>query len=254
MRIGLISCIHANLAAMEAVLRDAQQMHCNMMLCLGDIVGYFDHPRECVDLVRTHCQISVKGNHDEICSASDSLRDYGPRAAEDIEWTRGELSPSERRWLADLPYFVDVGDFTIVHASLAAPWRWEYIFDPLAAATHFAKQTKALCFNGHTHMPFAFQSKDGDVSGGRFTRFTIEPGIKYLVNVGSVGQPRDGTTDATYVVYDETDEVVELRRVDYPRPPSGGHGVSKPGRGGSGPRGVLKARSDYPKDEREGAS
>jgi predicted phosphodiesterase len=248
MRVGLISCIHANLAALEAVLRDAQDSRCDTIVCLGDIVGYFDHPSECVDLVRTNCSMIVKGNYDETCSESDSLRDFSQAIADNIEWTRKELSPAARKWLGALPYSADIRGFSIVHATLEFPRRWQYIFNTLDAAAHFTKQTKPICFFGHTHMPYVFHSKDGSVSGGPFTTFSMDPAIKYLVNVGSVGQPRDGTTDATYVIYDEAEGVVELRRIDYPRPPSGGVGAGRPLRGGSGPRDILQAGSELPKD------
>jgi predicted phosphodiesterase len=249
MRFALISCVHANLPALEAVLRDAQKMQCETMVCLGDIVGYYDFPRECLDLVRAHCRTSVKGNHDEYCSASYPLTGFDPRAAEAIEWTRRELSPTDRIWLSELPYSVDIADFTIVHASLDAPERWAYIFDKLAAASHFTKQRMSLCFHGHTHVPVAFRSMGGKVSGGTFTTFSLEPGIKYLVNVGSVGQPRDGRPNAAYVVYDASSRTVELRRVDYPRPPSGGHGVGKPVPSGGVPPSTLHAHSDVPEDD-----
>jgi diadenosine tetraphosphatase ApaH/serine/threonine PP2A family protein phosphatase len=224
------------------------------MLCLGDIVGYYDHPKECLDLVRTHCEGCVKGNHDEYCSTSYPLSDFNSRAAEVIEWTRGELSSADQSWLRALPYILDVDDFSIVHASLNAPERWEYIFDRLAAATHFTRQDSQVCFNGHTHVPVAFQCEGGKVRGGTFKTFSIEPGIRYLVNVGSVGQPRDGRPDAAYVVYDLSVRTVELRRVDYPRPPSGGHGVGKFAPGGGGPPKTLKAHSDYPEDDKKTSS
>jgi predicted phosphodiesterase len=248
MRFALLSCVHANLPAMEAVLRDVEEMRCETTLCLGDIVGYYDHPQECLDLVRRHCRASVKGNHDDYCSSSHELSGFNPSTARAIEWTRDQLSPADRAWLSELPYSVDINGFTIVHASLDAPQRWGYIFDKLAAASHFTNQTLPLCFNGHTHIPVAFQSKDGKVRGGTFTAFSIEPGIKYLVNVGSVGQPRDGRSDATYVVYDANARTVELRRVDYPRPPSGGYGVGKPVPGGGGPPKTLIAYNDFPED------
>lgn len=224
-------------------------MRCETMLCLGDIVGYHEHPKECVDLVRGQCQSAVKGNHDEYCASAYPLSGFNPKAVEAIEWTRGELSAADRNWLGGLPYVAKIEDFTIVHASLNAPERWEYIFDKLAAASHFIKQDTPVCFHGHTHVPIAFQSKGGKVSGGTFSTFSIEPGIKYLVNVGSVGQPRDGRLDAAYVVYDASRRTVELRRVDYPRPPSGGHGPGKPVPGGGGPPKTLRAHADYPENE-----
>ncbi len=213
------------------------------MLCLGDIVGYFDQPKQCLELVRAHCQAAVKGDYDEYASSLNELSGFSPQAAENIEKTRSELSTSEREWLSGLPYHQDINDFTIVHANLDAPERWGYIFDGLAAASHFSKQIKPLCFNGHTHVPVAFQSKGGKViSGGIFTTFSIKPGIKYLVNVGSVGQPRDGGSDAAYVVYDAGCRTVELRRVGYSRPPSGGDGVGKPVPKGGGAPDNLQMR------------
>jgi predicted phosphodiesterase len=242
MRFALISCIHGNLPALEAVLKAAKQMECATILCLGDIVGYFDQPKPCLELVRTHCQFAVKGNVDEYCSNSHKLSGFSPGVAEAIEQTRAELSTSEKAWLSGLPYHLDIEDFTIVHAGLDAPERWGYIFDTLAAASHFSKQIKPLCFNGHTHVPVAFQSKGSIVTGGTFTTFSSKPDIKYLMNVGSVGQPRDGIFDAAYVIYDAACRMVELRRVGYPRPPSGGDGVGKPAPKGGGSPGTLRMR------------
>lgn len=247
MRFALISCVHANLAALEAVLRDAQQSRCDSIFCLGDIVGYYESPNECVDLIRAHCQASVKGNHDEYCSGSCPLSDFNPKMAEVIELTRAELSPTNKRWLKELPYVLGFDDFTMVHSCLDTPERWQYIFDKFAAAVHFTKQSTPLCFIGHTHIPVAFRHDGSKLIGGTFMSFSIQPGSKYLVNVGSVGQPRDGQTKATYVIYDAGDRMVELRRVDYPRP--GGYGVGRPVPTGGGPPKTLKAQSNYPEDD-----
>ena len=140
MRFGLICCVHANLPALEAVLKDAQRQNCETLVCLGDIVGYYDNPKECLDLVRSRCQVCVKGNHDEYASTTHPLEGFNPRAAAAIEWTRGQLSPMDRTWLRGLPFSKDFEDFTIVHASLECPERWQYVFDKLAAAQHFSYQ------------------------------------------------------------------------------------------------------------------
>jgi predicted phosphodiesterase len=254
MRFALISCIHANLPAMEAVLRDARKNRCETMLCLGDIVGTYEHPKECLDLVRTHCRATVKGNSDEYCSGSYPPDRLSPKAAEAIEWTRGKLSAADRSWLSELPYVLNFEDFAIVHASLNGPEGWDYIFANSAAANHFAEQSTDICFNGHTHVPVVFLSKGGKVRGGTFTTLSIEPGIQYLVNVGSVGQSREARPDAAYVIYDASDRTVELRRVDYPRPSSGGHGVGRPVPWGGGPPRTLKAHNDYPEDDKNTSS
>jgi predicted phosphodiesterase len=247
MRFALLSCIHGNLPALEAVLRDAKAMRCETTLCLGDIVGTSGHPKECLDLVRSHCQASVKGNFDDYCSPTHELSGFNPKAAERFEWMREQLSPSDHAWLSTLPYTLDVSGFTIVHASLDEPQKWAYIFDKLAAASHFKLQSLPLCFNGHTHVPVAFLFREDKARGGSYTKFAIEPGTKYLVNVGSVGQPRDNQPGAAYVIYDADKKSVELRRVDYPRPPSDDSGIAKPVPGG-GPPGTLTAHNDFPRD------
>jgi predicted phosphodiesterase len=245
MRFGLLSCVHANLPAFEAVLGDAQEQRCDSILCLGDLVGQFGRPNECVQLARTRCATAVKGNHDEYAATWSPLDGFTPEAAEVVDWTRSELSSVNKAWLNALPYRLEVHDFTIVHASLANPNRWPYIFERLAAAEHFNHQSSIVCFYGHTHVPVAFRLQHGQVAGGTYTKFTLRPGVKYVVNVGSVGQPRDGSGGAAYVIYDADGRTVELRRIDYPKPPSGDVGAGKPSGGGVGPPGALRAHNHF---------
>ena len=108
-----------------------------------------------------------------------------------------------------------VTSFTLVYATLDQPQRWGYVFDRLAAAASFTYQNTAICFFGHTHVPLAFVRDAGQVKGGTYSKFKIEPGKKYFINVGSVGQSRDGVPKATYVVYDMQEQSIELRRLDY---------------------------------------
>lgn len=156
----------------------------------------------------------VKGNHDEYCSTEHPLDGFNPQAAKAVEWTRKQLSEDDRQWLRDLDYVRKVENFMIVHATLDAPERWGYVFDRLAAASSFAHQKTQITFFGHTHVPVAFV-QDSVVRGGTYTKFKIEAGKKYFINVGSVGQPRDNNRKAAYVVYDLEKNTVELRRVDY---------------------------------------
>jgi diadenosine tetraphosphatase ApaH/serine/threonine PP2A family protein phosphatase len=107
-----------------------------------------------------------------------------------------------------------VASFSIVHATLDGPQRWGYVFDKLAAAASFTYQNTSVCFFGHTHVPVAFV-RDSVVRGGTYSKFKTEPGKKYFVNVGSVGQPRDGNPKASYVVYDLDEGSIEIRRLDY---------------------------------------
>lgn len=217
MKFAIIADIHANLEALEVVLADAKTERCTHYACLGDVVGYNANPKECLDIVRTMGMPCVKGNHDEYCSMDINLDGFNPQAAEAVQWTRQQLTEEDRQWLRDLKYLRLVANFTIVHATLDGPQRWGYVFDKLAAAASFTYQNTSLCFFGHTHVPVAF-IRDSVVRGGTYSKFKIEPGRKYFINVGSVGQSRDGVAKATYVVYDMQEGTVDLRRLDYDIP------------------------------------
>jgi predicted phosphodiesterase len=214
MRYAIIADIHANLEAFNTVLADAKAMNCTHYACLGDVVGYNANPKECLDMVRAMNMPVVKGNHDEYCSAEVDLEGFNPHAQEAINWTRNQLTEEDRKWLRDLRYIRLVASFSIVHATLDGPQRWGYVFDKLAAAASFTYQNTSVCFFGHTHVPVAFV-RDAVVRGGTYSKFKTEPGKKYFVNVGSVGQPRDGNPKASYVVYDLDEGSIEIRRLDY---------------------------------------
>jgi predicted phosphodiesterase len=214
MKYAIIADIHANLEAFEAVLKDSKEQNCTDYVCLGDVVGYNANPKECLDIVRDMGMPCIKGNHDEYCSMEGELGGFNPHAAQAVNWTRGQLSDEDRKWLRDLRYLRLVYKFTIVHATLDGPARWGYVFDKLAAAASFTYQNTSVCFFGHTHVPVAF-IRDSGLRGGFYSRVKIEPGKKYFINVGSVGQSRDGVAKATYATYDMDEGVVELRRLDY---------------------------------------
>jgi predicted phosphodiesterase len=214
MKYAIIADIHANLEALEVVLNDAKEQKCTHYCCLGDVVGYNANPKECLDIIRETNMPCVKGNHDEYCSIESNLEGFNPHAAEAIQWTRNQLTEDDRTWLRNLKYTRLVASFSVVHATLDGPQRWGYVFDRLAAAASFTYQNTSVCFFGHTHVPVAF-IRDSVVRGGTYSKFKIEPGRKYFINVGSVGQSRDGVPKATYVVYSMEDNTIELRRLDY---------------------------------------
>jgi len=214
MKFAIIADIHGNLDAFQVVLEDAKKQQVTHYACLGDVVGYNANPKECLDIVRAMNMPCVKGNHDEYCSSEEHLEGFNPAAAEAVNWTRTQLSEDDRQWLRDLKYTRMVTNFTIVHATLDGPQRWGYVFDKLAAAASFTYQNTSVCFFGHTHVPVAFM-KDSVVRGGTYSKFKTEPGKKYFVNVGAVGQPRDNNPKAAYVLYDTVDGTIEIRRLDY---------------------------------------
>jgi diadenosine tetraphosphatase ApaH/serine/threonine PP2A family protein phosphatase len=211
---AVLGDIHANSEALTAVLADARDQGCTHYACVGDIVGYNASPRQCLELVRSMGMPCVKGNHDELCATDGPLHNVNPRAAAAILWTRQQLGEADKQWLKDLGFVRFVAGFSLVHASLDAPQRWGYVLDRLTAAASLNYQTTSVCFYGHTHLPMTF-IRDGGVHGGTYSKFRVEAGRKYLVNVGSVGEPRDGNPLAAYVTYEFATGEIELRRVAY---------------------------------------
>ena len=214
MKFAIIADIHGNWEAFQTVLDDIQKQKCTHTACVGDVVGYNANPKECLDLVRQMDLPCVKGNHDEYCSSEEALEGFNPHAAEAVNWTRKQLTLDDRAWLRDLKYTRMVTTFSMVHATLDGPQRWGYVFDKLGAAASFPYQSTQVCFFGHTHVPVAF-IRDSMVRGGTYSKFKVEPGKKYFVNVGAVGQPRDGNPKAAYVIFDMDASTIELRRLDY---------------------------------------
>ncbi|HWY41218.1 MAG TPA: metallophosphoesterase family protein [Chthoniobacterales bacterium] len=214
MRYAIISDIHSNLEAFEAVLADAHDNKCTDFVCLGDVVGYNANPHECVDRVREMDCPVVKGNHDEQASLVESSRDFNEMAEAAIQWTRDHLTAEDKNWLRDLKLQRQVRDFTIVHATLDTPGQWAYVFNNLDAAASFTYQDTAVCFFGHTHVPIAFIRDEG-VQRQQIDKLRIDPSKKYFINVGSVGQPRDGDWHAAYCIYHVESNIVEQRRIKY---------------------------------------
>ena len=214
MRFAVFGDIHANLEALRAVLADAEGRKCTHYVCLGDVVGYNANPHECVQIVRDLGCPVVKGNHDEQASAEVIQENFNPLAEEAINWTRDHLTADDKAWLRELRFVRQVRDFTIVHATLDTPHKWGYVFNQLDAAASFSYQHTNLCFYGHTHAPRAYV-KDAVVKGLPLQRLIVESNKKYFINVGSVGQPRDGDWHASYCIYSPSDRLVELRRIEY---------------------------------------
>ncbi len=217
MKYAVIADIHGNLEALQVVLEDIKSQKCTHYCCVGDVVGYNANPKECLDIIRGMGMPVVKGNHDEYCSTNETLEGFNPHAADAVNWTRQQLNEEDKQWLRDFKYVRLVASFSMVHATLDGPQRWGYVFDKLMAAASFTYQNTGVCFFGHTHVPLAF-IRDSQVRGGTYSKFKVEPGKKYFVNVGSVGQPRDGNPKAAYVIYDLDEGSIELRRLDYDIP------------------------------------
>ena len=214
---AVFSDIHSNLEALAAVLEDIATHGVRRMVCLGDIVGYAANPGKCVNRIRKLGCAVIRGNHDEAASGNCSLEDMRDVAKTGIEFSRRKLTPAQREWLAGLPIAATDGQCEFVHASLYNPSSWPYIFGAEDAMEHFTVQRCRIAFCGHTHVPMvAHLNGTGNLRFARGRgRVPLFPGGKTLVNVGSVGQPRDGQPQACYVLCDPDADTVEFRRVDY---------------------------------------
>ncbi len=223
MRIAVISDIHGNLDALEAVLEDIRGRGCDRTVCLGDVVGYGADPEECVRLVRAEIwrdsqgEAVVRGNHDDAAAGGDD-RYFNPDARLAVRWTREHLSPESIAWLANLPYEIEYEHCLLVHSSPFQPKEWNYVTTLTEAWNAFQCFTRPVAFIGHSHVPFTVSLGESE------SRLQVEPDIcvsmrarwRYLTNVGSVGQPRDGDPRACYVAFDPDEGVIERVRVEYP--------------------------------------
>jgi diadenosine tetraphosphatase ApaH/serine/threonine PP2A family protein phosphatase len=207
MLIGIISDIHANLPALEAVLAALQGAGADTIYCLGDTVGYGPFPNECVDLVRRHCGIVLKGNHDSGLIGETDVEDFNHYGLVAIRWSQEHVTVENKNFLESLPLVAVKNGVTLAHASPSRPGEWSYILTLRAARDNFPAFSTHLCFIGHTHVPAVINE---DLTIGN-----IKNGIRCIVNVGSVGQPRDGNRDAAYGLFDTATNEYSLKRVPY---------------------------------------
>ncbi|MFA6216347.1 MAG: metallophosphoesterase family protein [Candidatus Omnitrophota bacterium] len=216
MRYGIISDIHSNLEAFQAVLQALRLEHIDEYLCAGDIVGYAADPQACIDIVKDCVRITVAGNHDQASVELFSDFHFNPYAQKAISWTKKNISASGQDFLRSLKLTYQNKDLTLVHGSLACPGDFKYISDPGMLESSFDLMEGNICFLGHTHEAGIFiQDSAGKRAYQKTGSRRIEKGSKYIVNVGSIGQPRDSDARASYGIYDTDTRQVTLKRVDY---------------------------------------
>jgi diadenosine tetraphosphatase ApaH/serine/threonine PP2A family protein phosphatase len=215
MRYAILSDVHGNLEALRAVLADCRP-DVDGVLCLGDLVGYGADPDACVDILAGHAATLVAGNHEHVVAGLLSLDWFSPHARAAAEWTRERLDADQRAYLGALPLVTRIEDATLVHASPSRPEEWDYLVTREEGLEAFRGFDTRLCFVGHSHRPgyWSLGSSGGDHHPGG-ANIALEPGRRYLVNVGSVGQPRDRDPRAAYAVWDTEAGRVTIRRVAY---------------------------------------
>lgn len=214
MRFAIFGDIHGNLEALDSVLEECDKCSIDHYLCLGDIVGYGANPEECVERVRSIGSLAVCGNHDHAVVGAQNLNYFNAHARDAVIWTSQHLSASSKSWLRSLSLVEHLPDFSIVHGSLHSPELFNYVQTIKDADYNFRQMDRPLLFLGHSHYPLAFF----DTAPMTYTLDPVIPldlSVKTVVNVGSVGQPRDEDPRSCFAIYDSEAGLIELRRVDY---------------------------------------
>ncbi len=211
MRIAVISDIHGNLEALNAVIEYLQEREIKNVYCLGDIVGYGPNPNECVQTVAKHAMTTVIGNHDHAVLGLTSTEYFNDFAKISTFWTSNALSQDNREFLSGLNFTHSIDDILLVHATPSDPPMWHYILSEMDARHEFDHFSQKVCFIGHSHFPIVF-SREGF---SRRMKQKLNGQDKYIINVGSVGQPRDGNPKACFCVYDQEMQEIEYVRLAY---------------------------------------
>ena len=215
MRLAILSDIHANIEALDAVLNAGSERGVETWICLGDIVGYGADPQACLHRIRELTDAVVLGNHDAAAIGQTDLAYFNPYARRAAEWTAEQLDESERHYLASLPLVLWQDDAFFVHAEPSQPARWGYITDLGTAQNALAAIEQRLCFVGHSHCPFLCAERDGRIELLPSGPQPIRSSSRYLANIGSVGQPRDGDARACFALWDRAADTMELVRCPY---------------------------------------
>lgn len=215
MVVAFVSDIHGNLEALETAIRAIDEAEVKEVICLGDVVGYGASPNECVDLVRSRSAHVLLGNHDAAAVGMTSVEYFNAHARKAAEWTRAKLTDENTAYIKALPMDYRADDFYAVHASPHELEEWHYVTNQGVADEAFAHFADMICFLGHSHVPVLFE-ENGD-RGERLKEgvITFEKGRRFIVNVGSVGQPRDNDPRLSFGIYDTEKRELTLRREEY---------------------------------------
>jgi len=221
MRILILSDIHANYTALETALAKVAGSW-DVAVCLGDVVGYGPDPAEVSEKIRSLVNACIRGNHDKAVTGIMSTEDFNPVAKAAVDWTRSQLSPDLLQWLAALPQGpMESNGVVLVHGAFQD--EDEYVFTPSQALEGLLDSTSTVTFFGHTHHQGGFAYQDGNLevlhirpkSNELFAPLRIELGKRYLLNPGSIGQPRDADPRAAFAIADLSNQTVEFWRVPY---------------------------------------
>jgi len=217
LKYAIFGDIHGNFDALQSSIEHMREAEAEKFVCVGDVVGYGAQPGECVQAVKELTESVIAGNHEYAVCGKMGLEFFNAYAKEAIEWTQKQLSEDDLAYLRDLPLVQRVDSFTIAHSTLHAPEAFGYIETLYSAHMSLSFLDDQVCFVGHSHIPITFVL-DLDQKTLTYTmdeEVRLAPNHKALVNVGSVGQPRDENPRASYVIYDPEEGLVQVRRVEY---------------------------------------
>ena len=217
MRIGIFSDVHANIEALKAVLGAMEKERIDKYVCIGDVVGYGASPNECCDIIRQVAEYTILGNHDAAVAGRMDYSYYYDAARNALDLHARQLTETNMAWLKSLPYDRRDGDVYFCHGSPVNLDEFEYIFSPEQAAKclDIWDQLSSVTFIGHSHLCKSFALTRDEVFEVVAGTFTIRPDHRYIISVGSVGQPRDYDPRASYTIYDTEAKLFEFRRVEY---------------------------------------
>lgn len=218
MKYAILGDIHSNLSALESVLRAIERARVDVIYSVGDIVGYGAAPRECIDRLRRANVRAVMGNHDAACLGLIDTRYFNNYARAAVEWTQPLLDEEDRKWLLALPLVLHLEHCSIAHGTLFRPELFDYIQSPTDADPSLDLMPLPVCFVGHSHVPVTLLRLRDDPTRTAYTVDTevdLSDASRALVNVGSVGQPRDEDPRAAYAIYDSERAHVSISRVEY---------------------------------------
>jgi predicted phosphodiesterase len=217
MMYAIISDIHGNLEALHSALRyiESYQGKIDKVICLGDIVGYGADPGECIRVTRDLSDIILAGNHDFAVCEQTSIEDFNLYAKEAVLWSRDALNEKEINFLKSLPLKYEEKNIDFVHSSLHRPESWRYLINTSDTYIDFQLLEKKILFVGHTHVPVMFEDDGKKVKASSPSELSLNSSNKYIINPGSVGQPRDRDPRASFAIYDSDREYVEIARIEY---------------------------------------
>jgi predicted phosphodiesterase len=218
MRVAVISDIHGNAHALDAVLQAIDTADCDALWCLGDVVGYGPRPNRCCTVVRGAADVGLRGNHDLACLGLLDVHDFSPDAAASAQWTSQVLDPESRAYLESLEAEAGLDGVGLYHGSPRDPV-WEYVLSDAVAAACFLAVDDPLILVGHSHVPLALRFTGETIDGGHApggSELDLAEGRRWLLNPGSVGQPRDGDSRAAWLLLDLDARIARFERVAYP--------------------------------------